>query len=141
MTTIGNGFTSIEQVTGQYLNTDKQKSKTTVDPGGKNSFASILGDQVARAGNEGSSGTAELKFSKHASQRLKQRDIELSDEQSKRLQDGVEKAESKGIQNSLMLMDSYAFIVNVPSSTVVTAMDAQESKEKAFTNIDGAVIV
>ena len=38
-------------------------------------------------------------------------------------------------------MDSLAFIVNVPSQTVITALDSDESREKAFTNIDGAVIV
>ena len=38
-------------------------------------------------------------------------------------------------------LDSLAFIVNVPSKTVVTAMDQSESESNIFTNIDGAVIV
>ena len=58
-----------------------------------------------------------------------------------RLQDGMEKANAKGIKDSLVLMDKLAFIVNVPSSTVVTAMDQNETSENIFTNIDGAVIV
>ena len=37
-------------------------------------------------------------------------------------------------------VDSLAFIVNVPSRTVVTAMDQNESENNVFTNIDGAVI-
>ncbi|WP_337402179.1 hypothetical protein [Suilimivivens sp.] len=40
-----------------------------------------------------------------------------------------------------MLVDQLAFIVNVPSSTVVTAMDRQDATENIFTNIDGAVII
>ena len=53
----------------------------------------------------------------------------------------VQKASEKGIKESLVLMDSLAFIVNVPNKTVVTAMDQGESGDNIFTNIDGAVIV
>ena len=81
-----------------------------------------------------------LRFSRHASERLSQRKIQLSPEQNERLLGGVAKANEKGIRDSLVLLDSFAFIVNIPSQTVVTAMDREESKEKAFTNIDGAVI-
>ena len=46
----------------------------------------------------------------------------------------------KGIQESLVMVDSLAFIVNVPNKTVVTAMDQGETEKNVFTNIDGAVI-
>ena len=81
------------------------------------------------------------KFSKHASQRLESRNISLSEEQNARLEDGVEQAHAKGIKDSLVLVDSLAFIVNVPSKTVVTAMDQTETQSNTFTNIDGAVIM
>nr|WP_330388420.1 TIGR02530 family flagellar biosynthesis protein [Pseudobutyrivibrio ruminis] len=84
---------------------------------------------------------SELKFSKHAAQRLDDRNIKLSEEQSLRLEEGVQKASEKGITDSLVLVDTLAFIVNVPNQTVVTAMDQTESDENIFTNIDGAVIV
>ena len=58
-----------------------------------------------------------------------------------RLKSGLEKANTKGIRESLMIMDDLAFIVNVPNSTVITAMDSTNSNEQVFTNIDGAVIV
>ena len=58
-----------------------------------------------------------------------------------RLEDGVEQAHAKGIKDSLVLVDSLAFIVNVPSKTVVTAMDQTETQSNIFTNIDGAVIM
>ena len=38
------------------------------------------------------------------------------------------------------MVDSLAFIVNVPNKTVVTAMDQGETEKNVFTNIDGAVI-
>ena len=73
--------------------------------------------------------------------RLENRNINLSAEQSKRLENGVQKASEKGIKESLVLIDSLAFIVNVPNKTVVTAMDQMESNDNIFTNIDGAVIM
>ena len=50
-------------------------------------------------------------------------------------------AGDKGINESLVLVDSLAFIVNVPNKTVVTAMDQTETDTNIFTNIDGAVIM
>jgi len=38
------------------------------------------------------------------------------------------------------MVDSLAFIVNIPNQTVVTAMDQMDAKDNIFTNIDGAVI-
>ena len=73
--------------------------------------------------------------------RLQSRKIELSNEQKERLENGAEKAEAKGMKESLVIVDSYSFIVNVPNKTVVTAMDQKESGENIYTNIDGAVIM
>jgi flagellar operon protein len=72
---------------------------------------------------------------------MEDRNIQLSEEQNERLESGVTKASEKGINESLVMVDSLAFIVNVPNRTVVTAMDQNESNHQIFTNIDGAVIV
>lgn len=82
-----------------------------------------------------------LRFSKHASIRLKQRGIDLTDGQLERLMDGTRKAGQKGIKDSLVIVDELAFIVNIPNNTVVTAMDSKDAVENIFTNIDGAVIM
>ena len=121
-------FSSIEQITGQYLG--KQSGRTTTAVNEKVSFEEVLHSKKT-----------ELKFSKHADARLNERNISLSDEQLERLNAGVVKAEAKGIDESLMLMDGLAFIVNIKNNTVVTAIDSTASEEKVFTNIDGAVIV
>ena len=84
---------------------------------------------------------SELKFSKHASMRLEERNISLTMEQNARLENGVAKASEKGIKDSLVMIDSLAFIVNVPNKTVVTAMDQTDKQDNIFTNIDGAVIM
>lgn len=83
----------------------------------------------------------EVRFSKHASNRLADRNISLSGDQMQRLNEGTRKAQAKGIQESLVLVDEIAFIVNVPNNTVITAMDQEETNENVFTNIDGAVIM
>ena len=98
------------------------------------SFQDILAEKSGRT--EGG-----LKFSKHAANRLADRNIRLTDEQIGRLSDGTQKAGAKGIRESLVLVDQLAFIVNIPHQTVVTAMDQAETQANIFTNIDGAVIV
>lgn len=82
-----------------------------------------------------------LKFSKHASVRLEQRGIRLTDNQMERLSDGTRQAGEKGIKDSLVIVDELAFIVNVPKNTVITALDSRETNSNIFTNIDGAVIM
>lgn len=134
MNPIASQFTSIEQVTDQYLN---KKSVKNLNKTSDISFEDILRQQQSLAvGKE-----TELKFSKHAASRLESRNISLSAEQSARLENGVEQAKEKGINESLVLVDSLVFIVNVPNKTVVTAMEQAETGNKIFTNIDGAVII
>ena len=123
-----NSFSSIEQITGQYLGNQSSRSVNKNSEG--LSFEEVLHSKKT-----------ELKFSKHADARLNERNISLSDEQLQRLNAGVEKAGAKGIDESLMLMDGLAFIVNIKNNTVVTAIDSTASEENVFTNIDGAVIV
>lgn len=129
-----NQFLSIEQLTDAYLQESKKVQHSTTD--NAVSFGQILEDK-SKTFTQGSV----IKFSKHAANRLHTRNIALSDEQVTRLQDGCEKANAKGIRDSLVLVDELAFIVNIPSSTVVTAMDQSETSDNIFTNIDGAVIV
>ena len=126
-----NGFLTIEQLQDQYLNgvTGSTPVKTT---DGK-SFQEIL--------ESTQSSSREVRFSKHAAQRLSNRNIELTQNQKERLQAGTAKASQKGIRESLVLVDQLAFIVNIPNNTVVTAMQQNETDENIFTNIDGAVII
>lgn len=126
MKNIINQYSSIEQMTNQYLNRTKTQ---------KNADSEVSFEEVLRQKQK------PLKFSKHATQRLSQRNINLSDEQNIRLTNGVTEAEKRGVNESLVLVDNLAFIVNVPNKTVVTAMDQEETNANVFTNIDGAVIM
>lgn len=126
-------FQSIEQLQNQYLN--KTRQVQSKDEGAEVSFQSILEQKTKMSQETG------LKFSKHATNRLESRNISLTDSQMQRLNEGLSKAEMKGIKDSLVLLDDLAFIVNTKSSTVITAMDQTETSENIFTNIDGAVII
>lgn len=132
MNKISNQFSSIEQITDQYL---KKGMPETAQASPEVSFQDIL--KHKQSVNDDSA----LRFSKHASMRLQSRNIELSSEQKERLETGTQKAEAKGMKESLVIVDSYSFIVNVPNKTVVTAMDQTESADNVYTNIDGAVIM
>ena len=80
-----------------------------------------------------------VKFSNHALKRLESRNIQLSDDDISKIQNAVDKAESKGSKDSLVMMNKTAFIVNIPNRTVVTAVDVAGSDENVFTNIDSVV--
>ncbi|MCM1089676.1 MAG: flagellar protein [Butyrivibrio sp.] len=135
-----NNFLSIDQLKDRYITQSKQTDSRTAQK--EISFQEVLrqkslqGSAVSEAGR-----TEELRFSKHASGRLADRGIELSNGQLERLSDGVRKAGQKGIKDSLVIVDELAFIVNVPNNTVVTAMNSTETDDNVFTNINGAVIM
>ena len=124
-------FLSIEQLQDQYL---KQNPKVELKTENGFSFREIL--EQKQAGSVG-----ELKFSKHASVRLSDRNIELTSGQMERLCNGAKKAGEKGIHESLVVVDDLAFIVNIPNKTVVTAMNQADTQDNVFTNIDGAVFM
>lgn len=128
-----NGYLSIEQLTEQYLN-GTQRSENPRETREGLSFQEILQQKALQ--DAGS-----LKFSKHALGRLNDRNIELSEGQLERLNEGAQRAGQKGIRDSLVIVDELAFIVNVPNQTVVTAMNSTETNENVFTNINGAVIM
>ncbi len=124
----------------QFLSTlqiNEQKTSIREIPGQKRTEQVSFRDILAR---EALNGAEELKFSKHATVRLADRNIALTEQQLERLSEGTQKASEKGIKDSLVIVDQLAFIVNVPNHTVVTAMDQMEARENVFTNIDGAVI-
>jgi flagellar operon protein len=80
-----------------------------------------------------------IKFSAHAQSRLSSREVPISVQDIERLQSAVDKAQSKGSNESLIMMGNNAFIVNIPNKTVITVMDKAQMAENVITNIDSAV--
>lgn len=83
--------------------------------------------------------TSGVKFSKHAEMRMQARNIDLTQVQKDKINNAVSMAQQKGVKDSLVILDNMAFVVNVPSKTVITAVNNTELKENVFTNIDGAI--
>jgi flagellar operon protein len=84
---------------------------------------------------------APLKFSAHATQRLNERKIQLDQATMAKVNEAVDKAAAKGLEDTLILTPNSALIVNVGNRTVITAMDRGQLQGNVFTNIDGAVVI
>ncbi len=93
-------------------------------------FAEVLGNQLHPQ--------KEIVFSAHAKRRITDRNITVDIE---RLESGIEQVNKKGSNNSLVMIDKDAFIVNVKNKTVITAVDQQSMQNNVFTNIDSVAIV
>jgi flagellar operon protein len=98
-------------------------------PGGGRQFGEILREELK-----------ELKWSRHAQERLESRNIVLDDADMASLRRAVDRADEKGARDSLVLLKNLAFIVSVQNRTVVTAVDADRMRDSVFTNIDSAVV-
>ena len=81
-----------------------------------------------------------LHLSEHALKRVEQRQIPLAGDQLDRLSSALDQLSQRGSRQSLVMLDQYAYVVNAPSRTVVTAVDSNQSKDKVFTQIDSVVI-
>lgn len=99
----------------------------------KNDFNKILDKQIK---------TEEcFTISSHAAQRLDSRNINFSDEDMKKINEGINMADSKGVKQSLILYKEMALITSIKNRTVITALDKKESQGKVITNIDGVVMI
>lgn len=97
------------------------------------SFQSILNGKLQQESG--------ITFSKHAVARAEERNIDLSESSIARLQEGVRLAEEKGLNDTLILVDKTAFIVNIKNSKVITTVSHDDLKGNVFTNIDGTVVI
>jgi len=93
----------------------------------------IQDEKVEKAENE-------VVFSKHASERIKERNIDVSNDVTEKLNEAAEQAKEKGLKNVLVMIENQAFIISTINNKVITAVNSQDLKENIFTNIDGAVI-
>jgi flagellar operon protein len=95
-------------------------------------FAQVLDQKLPPQG---------VKFSQHAQDRLKARNINLSANDLARLEGAVNSVAQKGGKESLVMMGDAALVVSIKNRTVVTAMDRAQMQGNVFTNIDSAVII
>lgn len=99
----------------------------------ENSFAQTLDSEIRKR---------QVDFSAHAIRRLESRQIDVEEnDKMERLNRGVEIAAEKGSEESLILVDSTAFVVSVKNNKVITTVSADDLKGNIFTNIDSTVII
>lgn len=80
-----------------------------------------------------------IKFSKHATERLADRNMNIGNTELERLGSALQRAGEKGARESLVLLDELALVVSVKNRTVITALQSAQSGG-VFTSIDSAVI-
>ncbi|MFD1705887.1 TIGR02530 family flagellar biosynthesis protein [Siminovitchia sediminis] len=85
--------------------------------------------------------TGQLKVSKHARIRMKQRNIDISDATWDQIERKLYEAKSKGIQEPLVILKNAAMVVSAKNNTVITMMERNETAGKIFNNIDGTILL
>jgi flagellar operon protein len=81
-----------------------------------------------------------IKFSRHASERMQSRGVAFNPQQLQRLESAIKQINLKGGRESLVMLDDTALVVSVKNDTVVTVVSKDQLKNNVFTNIDSAVI-
>jgi len=109
------------------------QNKTSKTSNDKSTFNKILDKQIK---NEEC-----FTISSHAAQRLNSRNIDFNDDDMKKINEGINMADSKGVKQSLILYKDMALITSIKNRTVITALDKNESQGKIITNIDSVVMI
>ena len=125
----------IQRVSGVQRRDARQAPVQQRGPAG--GFGELLQQELDRAEQPSQS----VAFSKHAINRAQERGIEVTPDLMDQLAGSVIRAQAKGATNILAMDTEKAFIINVPSAKVITAITQEEMKENIFTNIDGAVFL
>jgi len=109
-----------------------QPQKPAAGQTSNSAFAQVLDQKLPSQG---------VKFSQHAQDRLRARNINFSANDLANLEGAVNSVAQKGGKESLVMMGDSALVVSIKNRTVVTAMDRAQMKGNVFTNIDSAVVI
>lgn len=84
---------------------------------------------------------SKLSVSKHAQQRLSQRNIQITAENWAKIEQKVSEAKKMGVTDSLVLLPNAALIVSAKNQTVITALGREEASSQIFNNINGTILM
>lgn len=96
-------------------------------------FADVLKNTIEK--------NSEVNFSNHAIKRAVDHNMDITDDELNRLNEGVRLASEKNLDDTLILVGEKAFVVSVKNNTVITTVNNNSIQGNVFTNINGAVIV
>ncbi len=82
----------------------------------------------------------EIEFSKQAKEQMQSRGITLNVDDLVKLDKAINKAETKGAREALIMLNGNAFVVDVNDRTIINAMNRNEVKSHVFTKLDSAIL-
>jgi flagellar operon protein len=98
-------------------------------------FQELLEGEISQVKPEG------INLSAHAAKRLQERNITIDGDEFFKLKGAIDKLKIKGGRDSLVITSKAAYIVDVGSNTIVTAIDKDNMAENVFTKIDSTLIL
>ncbi len=101
----------------------------------------VAGPSFANELSQAAGEVKEVQFSKHALARIHSRKIDMTPAKIEELSRAMDRAESKGARETLILTDDAAYVVSPSNRTVISAFDKDNLREGVFTSIDSAVIL
>ena len=111
------------------VNTDKPTSKAIEN----SEFGKLFKEKI--------DDNKSISLSTHAAKRIQERNLEIDGKEITKLNQAFKKLEVKGGQDSLVITDKAAYIVDVPNRKIVTAIDKESLLDNVFTKIDSTVMV
>lgn len=114
---------------------DSQKTSKTEKLENPKEFQELLKENIAPKKED------DVEFSQHALKRMEQRNLVMDNNEYIKLREGIEKLKNKGGQDSLIVTNKAAYIVDVANNKIVTAMDKNDMAENVFTKIDSTVFI
>lgn len=137
-------------------NVTKLPSKENVEnlnklnPGEKSEFKGLLdtalekqtpASQNALGATEAQKQPQGLHLSTHAIKRLQERNLTLDKEEYTKLQTALDRLKQKGGQDSLVITNKAAYILDVSKNMIVTAIDKGSINDNVFTKIDSTILM
>lgn len=136
-------------------NVTKLPSKENVEnlnklnPGEKSEFKGLLDTALEKQNpaSQNALGATEaqkpqgLHLSTHAIKRLQERNLTLDKEEYTKLQTALDRLKQKGGQDSLVITNKAAYILDVPKNMIVTAIDKGSINDNVFTKIDSTILM
>ncbi len=140
-------------------NVTKLPSKENVEnlnklnPGEKSEFKGLLDTALEKqnpslsSSSQNALGATEaqkpqgLHLSTHAIKRLQERNLTLDKEEYTKLQTALDRLKQKGGQDSLVITNKAAYILDVPKNMIVTAIDKGSINDNVFTKIDSTILM
>lgn len=95
---------------------------------GLSEFQKVFADEIAK-----------MKLTSSAQSKINDNGISLSDLDMIKLESAITRAESKKSETAMVMLNDNAYIVDVPSRSIINAIDKQELMNTVIKGIDSAV--